>query len=808
MLNKKHVLLSVAAVGVVLQVLPASARVEEIIVTARKRKESVLNVPVVETVITQKALEQSGTNDLYAITKHVTGVLLGEAVNAAGSQISIRGVGTTALNQTIDQSTSLNLDGLSLTQGLAYSAGMFDVGQVEVLKGPQSLFYGKNSPAGVISLRSADPTDRTEIILRGGYETGAEEKVGEAVLSGPITSNLKGRLAAHYSTMEGYFNNVAQVIPGLGARNPDPRFPKKDEFIIRGTALFDIGDNYTARMKFTHTAYKEDGTDTSLDVTYCPDGTVGVAPTYIPFQQGDDCKLDNNFRAPWGDPSAFPLAPNNAVPFARIYQDFGTLEQNLKVAPELTLTSVTTLYNNKLRSMHLASTTNVTIPILAAYDFSTHQVSQELRLTSDYSTALNFMLGGYYQSSRTMNKIDVFNNQALAGYYFLFGFPRLLGVQHYINQESISVFGQGRWKITPDVELAAGGRWTHEKRDHTQYNFGPLQGPVGPTALIDPHISSNNFAPEVSVTYKPTTDLTLFASFKEGYKSGSFNSSTFINSTTKASFNDEKVIGGEGGVKALLFDRHLNVNLAGYHYHYKNLQVGALELQQLPAGQGVTYSLRTINAASANVDGVDFDVTWTPANVEGLSLFTAVNYNKARYDKFTNAPCGNGQTIAQGCNQLLSNATGLYTAQNLSGRPLVKAPEWMLNFGFDYDTPIGNDMSLTLGTSVNYSSKYATALVETQGLEQSAYAQIGANIGLKGPNDKWELALIGKNLTDKYVSSWCINSNIQNGTVLGGQIAGGPAQGPAGGDETVCSVQRGREIWFRVTLRPLVWLGD
>lgn len=797
-MSKKRCLYPVAAAMVMLQALPAHADLEEVLVTARKREESILKVPVIQSVLTASDLEKTATNDLFAVATHVTGLQLGTAVNANGTQLSIRGVGTTALNQTIDQSTSLNVDGLSLTQGLAYSAGMFDVGQVEVLKGPQALFYGKNSPAGVISLRSADPTDKTEVILRTAYEAEAEEKVGDLILSGAPTEWLKLRLATHYSDMEGYFTNIAEVLPNSGSLNPTSRkFPDRTELIMRGTALVAFGDDYTARLKINHTEYDENGTSTPLDVTYCPDGTGGVAPTNIPFIGGNDCKLDDKFWAPWGDPAYFTAAPNGAKPFADMEQNFGTLEQNLKVAQDLTLTSVTGLYRNTSKSLHLASTTGTMAVILGDYDFYNHQFSQELRLTSDYSDSpVNFMAGAYYQRNKTMNKLAVDTNSTL------FTSDILLATQHYVYAHATSAFGQVLWDITDQLELAAGARYTHETRDHKQYNLNAAQGALGRTPLIDPKLESNNTAPEVSLTYTPTDDLTIFGSVKKGFKSGSFNSSTFIGPTTKASFDDEQVFGGEIGLKTRLLDRQMLLNLAAYHYHYKDLQVGALELQELPAGGGVTYNLRTINAASADVDGIDFDVSFAPSAVPGLTLFGAVNYNRARYDKFPNAPCGNGQTAAQGCDQLLSDSTGRFTAQDLSGRRLVKAPRWSANFSTDYDMTVGPDLTLALGANVTYSSKYSTVLVDLPGFEQKGYSMIGANAALRGRNDAWEVALVGRNLTNKFIASWCTNSNLQNATVLGGQISGGTTQGAAGSDEGACSVQRGRELWVRLTLKP------
>ncbi len=798
--DRKIILKLAAGVGGVLAALPANAAddaaTDEIIVSARKREESILKVPVIAAAITRDSLERFATDDLFAVASRIPGIQIGTSVNAVGTQLSMRGVGTTALNQTIDQSTSLNIDGLSLSQGLAFSAGMFDVGQVEVLKGPQALFFGKNSPAGVISLRSADPTDEFEAIARFGYEFNAKEKVGELIVSGPVSDSLKLRVAARISDMDGYYNNTAQVLPNLGSINPTDRsFPDARNYLIRGTALFEPGETYSARLKLNYTKTEEDGSAPALDIGFCPDGTGPVVGGTIAFIGGNDCVLDDNLALPWADPDAFPAARNNARMFFDVRQAFGTLEQDLKLGDALTVTSVTGLYENSMQTLGPASTTSTVAVIFQDNTFYNRQLTQEVRLASDFTDSpVNFMLGGFYQDGYMLNHIRVPANTAL-------GLPPMfINVHHKVFIESVSVFGQVIWNVTDKVEVAAGARWTHEERDHEQFNYNALQGALGQSTLVAPHIQSSNVSPEFSITYTPTDNLTIFGSYKQGYKSGSFNTSTFTGPTTDDSFNDEKVSGGEGGIKSRMLGGALTVNLAGYYYHYEDLQVGALELQPQPGG-GVTFALRTLNAATANVTGVEFDATYQPPTLDGLTLRGALNYNRGRYDSFPNAPCGNGQTAAAGCDQLLNTVTGRYTAQDLSGNRLVRAPEWSATFGFDYEKTVLGDKTLLFGTNTIYTSKYSTTLVDLPGFEQEGYAKIAANLALRGRDDKWELAVIGNNLTNKFISGWCINSNLQNATVLGGQISGGVTNGPAANDESACHVERGRELWLRVSAK-------
>ncbi len=198
----------------------ANDRNAEIIVTARKQAELILEVPVVESVLTEEAIERYQINDIQDVVSKVPGLFSGNLVLAIGEMMSLRGVGSNSLNQGVDQSVSLNIDGLSVTHGLAYRAATFDLQQVEVFKGPQALYYGKNATAGVISLRSADPGDKLELIGRLGYEFEAAEKRGELIVSAPLGETLGVRIAGLYSDVRGSGRNTATALPGFGGKDP------------------------------------------------------------------------------------------------------------------------------------------------------------------------------------------------------------------------------------------------------------------------------------------------------------------------------------------------------------------------------------------------------------------------------------------------------------------------------------------------------------------------------------------------------------------------------------------------------------
>jgi iron complex outermembrane receptor protein len=236
------------------------ALADDIVVLARKREESLLKVPVIATALQAEQLDQYSISDMNSITERVPGLNVGGNVGSIGTQVTLRGVGTTSLNANLDQSVSLNVDGLQLTNGNAFRSSHFDMAQIEVLKGPQALFYGKASPAGVISVRTNDPTDDFEVVMRAGYEFVARGKVGELILSGPVSDTLRVRLATQYSQTDGYWKNgfVAgnDTVFGtgdFGAQAPEhSRFPHEKNFFIRGTVLWEPSDRFNARLKVNY----------------------------------------------------------------------------------------------------------------------------------------------------------------------------------------------------------------------------------------------------------------------------------------------------------------------------------------------------------------------------------------------------------------------------------------------------------------------------------------------------------------------------------------------------------------------------
>jgi iron complex outermembrane receptor protein len=775
---------------------PGPANLQEVIVTARKREESILNVPVIEQVISQERLERLQVTELTDLPKLAPGLNLGHSLLSIGTLVSIRGIGTASQDPGVDQSVSLNLDGLSLGNGLALDSGLFDLDHIEVLKGPQALFYGKSSPGGVISIRSADPTNKFEVIGRAAYEFESVNPRGELIVSGPVTDTLKLRLAAMYSKADGYFDNVGTPLAGTGVVAPNKHAPDSKNYIVRGTALWNPVSQFTARFKANFVYDRALNSDT-FQCTNAPTGT--VAPGFPPFQGGtEDCRLDRKMRVLSLDPADFPAALNNGVPFLETHQSYGTLELNYVPTDTLTLNSTTGYYNLSSQSLVNPYQTTFAGPFLGVNNhFHRREFTEEVRAYSDFKGPVNFTLGGLYEAGKLVDNVTVFGNYA---------YPQVLPCAFIVPQcilqngntpvdiKTYSVFGQVRWNIMERLELAGGLRWTDEKRVESPFNLATGK----PTVVPRPELHSKRPSPEVTLNYRPTDDMTVFGAWKKGFKSGSFSVATPAVTGKDNSFNDEKVNGGEAGLKSRLLDRRLALNVAGYYYDYSGLQVGVIS----PPEGGVPV-IQTVNAASARTYGIDIDAAYRPAAIAGLGFNAAVNWNHGRYLKFNNAPCWGGQLVSEGCNQSFNPAVGVYTAQDLSGTPLIRAPQWQGNLGFDYEVPLANDYRLLFTNSNAFSGRYVTYLSVNRPNNdnyQSAFVKVDLGVSLLGPKNLWEVAVIGKNINDKITSGNCVSSPLE--TEIVPNPSGRPTRSPFGIDPAGCFADPGREVWLRLTVRP------
>ncbi|TAK06195.1 MAG: TonB-dependent receptor [Rhizorhabdus sp.] len=366
--------------------------------------------------------------------------------------------------------------------------------------------------------------------------------------------------------------------------------------------------------------------------------------------------------------------------------------------------------------------------------------------------------------------------------YFNANTPTVATIYRYRQRGSaLSGFGQIMWDIVPTLEFSAGGRYSYEKKSIPLAATGTNASP-GPNVVV-PSVSSvkyNDFSPEMTLTYRPSQRLTVFGSYKRGFLSGGFNTGS-QNVTSGFVYRPETIKGFEGGVKASLLDGRLRTNFSAYDYKVSNLQVT------------VTVDVRAElrNAASVRMKGAEWDFSYrTP--IDGLSINGAVAYNHARYGSYL-ASCYAGQP-QPGCalrpSPFIPGTNSL--SQVLDGAQVDRAPSWSGNLGMLYETPVSAGYKIGLGGNMTFTSGYFTSVTNKPAGRQRAYQLFDATVRLATTDDKYEIALLGRNLTKKY---YFVRNNDVPFTGAGtGGVAGTTTLADTG-----APISRGREIMLRLT---------
>jgi iron complex outermembrane recepter protein len=801
MRTSKQALLAAAALVSPLWATPAIAQTAapeaasedttpgEIIVTARKRDERLMDVPVAISALSTEQIERYQTNTLTTIGQQVPQLIVAESQNQVGGSINLRGIGAGISNPSTESAVTINVDGVPISYGNAIRLGQLDLGRVEVLKGPQALFYGKNSPGGIISLISQDPSDDFEAKLRTGYEFEADQKFVEAVLSGPVTDTIGARVIGYYSKEDGWFRNIAVPVPGV-TPGPGANSYNAEQIFARGTLTFDSPDGGTRlKAKINYGERTRDGVGPTggSQIVECPGETSRFGAA--------DCKLDRNFYNVIIPERVTSLDPTfgDGVPFTDSRQFLASLSADQDLGDTLILSSVTGYYRLDEESVDPFTFAN-TAYFAASNDIKADGFSQELRLSSDFDGPLQFLIGGFYQDA------DFAIRQAFA---VDFGAPFLVGSTFYnVETHAASVFGQLRYDLLDTLELAAGGRYSWEKKRLSGTSFG------AEFEVADPDKKYTDFSPEVTLTWRPSTDLTAYAAYREGFTSGGFNTAP---TTLRSDANPERPLldlsygqmtarGGEVGLKGYVADRQISFDVTAYYFEYSGLQLSRYD--------NASFTQLTQNAGGAESKGLEFTMSARPRALDGFTLNASVGYNDATYTDFIGG-CYAGQSIDAGCNlnprnpdadpATFGTAANPYQDQDQTGQRLFRAPEFALTFGGVYDHSFSDNLGASLALDTNYSSDYVTQTEGNPRNKQDSYWQLNGVVSLNGGDDKpWELSLIGRNLTNELV--------IVAGSVVGA-TAGGTGTNTVFPGDILGGISTPRTVLLQLTLRNSLFGG-
>ena len=769
-----------------------SRRLATVTVEARRREESIQDVPVVVQAFDADLLEAFSTAEFKDLNDLVSGLTI-YADGTNQPSINLRGVQGNAINAAGDDPVSVNLDGIQHSSSQIFRFGLFDLEAVEVLKGPQALFFGKNSPGGVVALRTKNPTEELYTEFQAGYEFAGERMYGHGIISGPLSENWGARVGVRYADQEGYFENIWGDGDPTATQPINEKGPDFEELMVLGTLRgeFERGE---ITLKALH-GTREGGQYNQVQLINCNPNIDVVNPF-------SDCTLDDRFStAPFViDPSVAPsFAPSEPSSDYSLTQF--SLDGELELNENWSVNSITGLVDIKNTSSGNvgARPTDIRFGLGLAQVVEVESISQEIRFNGDYER-LRLMFGGYADSRESSQRAIVYVSPTRAIN------PDAIS---RVEGDSWSVFAQAEYDLTDAFSVSLGGRYTEEDRSTKGENIGSLGSIPAGDHLVDPdEISASNFSPEATLTWRATDDVSFFASYKEGFKSGGFNNSVLDrDSTTRDgvpiddSFKREDVEGFELGWKSEWFNNTLRINGAIFSYDYTELQQSSFFTD--PVSGAVV--VRTANAGEAEVRGFEADLLWaTP--VEGLTMTGNIAYNDSEFGNYVSVcneyqlwvdPTGcdvdvdNDVTTWAGNNNPNNLVAGTgFDAQDRAGDTLRRAPEWAGSVGLSYDTSLSSALRFRANGLLSYSGEYYGNGENNPLGIQDSYVTVNTGLGIYAENGGWDLDLNVRNLTDEAYALTTFDTSRSAGS-------------PATTSENLGAARNApRQIFLQLTVRP------
>ena len=709
---------------------------DEIIVTAQKREQTLKDVPISITAIDGATIENRSIDDLSSLSGSMPNVFISE--NQIDSNISIRGV-TTGNNKGFEQSVGMYFDGISYGRSQLIRTPLVDLERVEVLRGPQPTLFGKNAIAGAVSVVSAKPTDTFEGKASVSYEIEHKEIQALGVVSGPITDGLNGRLTASYRDMDGWIENTRL----------QRKEPQREEVYLRGQLSTDKGGPLEVNFKAEYASFDSKGY--AMEALLPQDGYSLVFAGPIAVETNED----------------WVRASDEVHSFNEMKNAVLTANYNLG---EHTLTSVTGYV--EYDTQETLDVDYVGLDILDGTNQSEkyEQISQELRVASPGGEVFDYIAGVYFQSG----DVEVTDEVFLGEFLNLAGPPVSLLVDTFWDREYeqksdlYSAFAQGDLNMGDDFTLTLGARYSHEKKTggRTLVLGAPAGNPllglpspipgqsnqlellwgavlnVGPHSVpnaglageeFDGKITENSFDPLIRARYDLSDDVSVHASYTQGSKAGGFDiRSNSIPGTPGIAvpgtfeFEGENAKNYEAGIK--VGTSRLQANLTAFQTDYDNLQTNIFD--------GVLGFL-VQNASAAKVKGFEGDARW--AATDGLQLYASAAINNYKYTDFKDSQCAYQETPTNGnfCDR--------------SGDTAPFAPKFTTNFGLDYERDISSNLAMDFNLNVDTSSSYFLVTNLDSNLIENGFTKLGGQIGLSSANGNWRLSVIGDNITDERI---------------------------------------------------------
>ncbi|NOX51941.1 MAG: TonB-dependent receptor [Gammaproteobacteria bacterium] len=726
--------------------------IEEIIVTARKRSESIQETPIAITAFSANQLEQRNLTNLVEIGAYTPNVVMNTSPSSSGggnnAQVYIRGIGQTDFLFTTDPGVGIYVDGVFHPRTLGGVMDLLDLERVEVLRGPQGTLFGKNTIGGAISLTSQKPSGEG-----GGYieaTTGRYNRLDlRASLDVALSETLAAKVSVSRKNRDGYGKRLQfgsnEKLDETGDENATSA-----RLALRWEASPDVAIDFSA----DYTREREQGVPVVLNTFNNAAGLAGLWNGFVGLPAG----------LPISD--AFVLGGSNRYDSYATAGNKNTLDAfgfsmtlDWAINDNLTFRSISAY--REMEAFFNSDTDGSPLQYAETdQNQDQDQVSQEFQLIgTSFDGRLDWVLGTFYfdEFGRDDNRVrlaaglyDALEalpatlaclNPATApppcagDPFFLtgavpggpnnaanIGLDLELDVFNEIDITSYAIFTQGSFHVSDKISITAGARYSYEEKDyfldHRRINAGVNTVPV--TTVSD---DWNSFTPMVSVDYSLNDDALVYASVTQGFKSGGFNGRPLAEGAI-SSFDPEEVLSYELGFKTDWYDNRLRLNGAVFFADYSDMQLGSIS-----ADATGNLALRIQNAGKAEIKGFELEFQAMPiANFEIIGSLGYVDFEITELDA--------------GVQDFDRNTVA------------VKTPEWNASLGMQYTWDIGNNSHLTVRGDGTYQSETQQDVQNTPAIIADSYSLISARIVYLNYDSNWEVALFVTNLSDEtYVTN-------------------------------------------------------
>lgn len=731
---------------------------DQIIVTAQKRSQSVNEVPMTVTALSVDTLNDLGVSSVADLAKVTPGLRYTQS-SYSTPIYSIRGIGFNEMSLGAKPTVSVYVDEAPLPFGQLTPIASLDVERVEVLKGPQGTLFGQNSTGGAINYIAAKPTDTFSSGLDLGYGSFSAFE-GSGFVSGPISGTLRGRVAM----------KVEQGGDWQRSYTRDDRLGSKDRFAARGMLEWTPSESLVVNLSLS--GFKDKSDNQATQYAYFTPFKQNILEQYVP------------------EALTYPLAPRDSRA-ADWSQDFrprrdnsllqATLRADYSLSDQLTLTSISAY--SDYDDDNVVDPDGVTLEGNSQHARGfIRSFNQEFRLTGEAGESVRYVLGANYEDDTVFqSNMGYFADNSNAYALAVFG-GAYRGVHDRSRQEidSSAVFANVEFELNPSLTLHAGGRYTEYNIDFTGCTADPGDGVVGtlftryanyvrrlqgagPIADIQPGACftlDSSFSPvEVARDFKesntswrtgldwtPSDGLLLYVNAGKGYKAGSFPLLPTSMDEQMTPVTQESVMAYEAGIKASLLDRTLQVNGALFYYDYQDKQIRART--KVPIFGQLE---RLINVPESKVKGAELQVYWRP--MLGLTLNLGATYVDS---------------------EVTRGVAGIYDAfanpVELEGEQFPLTSKWEAFGDVLYEWELSSTLEAFIGGSIAYQGKSNGNFGSDSRFDIPDYTLLDLRAGLASPDGSWRAWIWGRNVTDEYY--WTNADRIGDRSI---RFAGQPA---------------------------------